>query len=185
MSFVLGNSKIAPNKQLSIPRLELRATVNSVLLTALVFQEHSLQIDSVAHQTESVTVLQWLHSADKKQSIFVANDSDRVSGPFWLKYRPNDGPLSLRLTNVASDGFATVAVIANTSMTQKPIVNWRNVSTFSNCVQVIAFCLRFKCRSQCEVLLLSGFEQAEAKILNLNQQETFLKKGGDLTKFSP
>ena len=36
-------------------------------------QEHDLQIDSVTHWTDSVTVLQWLHSADKRQNVFVAN----------------------------------------------------------------------------------------------------------------
>ena len=40
-------------------------------------QKHDLQIDSVAHSTDSVTVLQWLHSADR-QNVFVANRAAEI-----------------------------------------------------------------------------------------------------------
>ena len=58
---------------MSIPRLELQAAVYSVKLRTLIVQEHDLQIDSVTLWTDSVTVLQWLQSADKKQNVFYAN----------------------------------------------------------------------------------------------------------------
>ena len=44
----------------------------SVRLRTLIVQEHDLHIDIVTHWTDSVTVLQWLQSADKK-NVFVAN----------------------------------------------------------------------------------------------------------------
>ena len=68
----------APIKQLSIPRIELQAAVYSVRLRTLIDQEHDLQIDSVTHWTDSVTVLQWLHSADKRQNVFVANRAAEI-----------------------------------------------------------------------------------------------------------
>ena len=234
MSFVLGKCKIAPIKQLSIPRLELQAALYSVQLRTLIVKEHDLRIDSVTHWTDSVTVLQWLLSADKKQNVFVANraaeilesstmderkhvkgelnpsdigtrgttieklkESEWLSGPIWLKDHPDVWPLSLQPINLASDDPATVAVIANTSMTQEPIVDWSIFSKFSKCVRVVAFCLRLKFKSQSKVLLPCELELAEEKVLKLIQQETFLEmyegkqpfgktsKSRNLAKFSP
>ena len=73
VSFVLGKCKIAPVKQLSIPRLELKAALYSVRLRKLIVEKHDLLNDNVTHWTDSITVLQWLHSADRKQNLFVAN----------------------------------------------------------------------------------------------------------------
>ena len=75
VSFVLGKCRIAPMKQLSIPRLELQAALYSVRLRKLIVQEHDLLIDNVTHWTDSITVLQWLHYVVKKQNVFVANQS--------------------------------------------------------------------------------------------------------------
>ena len=70
--FVLGNCRIAPIKQLSIPRLELQAALYSVRLRKLIVEEHDLLIDSVTHWTDSITVPQWLQSTDRRQNVFVA-----------------------------------------------------------------------------------------------------------------
>ena len=125
------------------------------------------------------------------------NESEWLSGPFWLKDHPDDCLLSLQPINLASDDLATVAVIANTSMTQEPIVDWSRLSKFSKCVRVIAFCLRLKFKSQSKVLLPCELELAEEKVLILIQQETIpemyegkqsfgkTSKGGNLAKFSP
>ena len=76
--FVLGKCRIAPIKQLYLPRIELQAAVHSVRLRTLIVQEHDIRINSVTHWTDSVTVLQRLHSADKKQIVFVANRAAEI-----------------------------------------------------------------------------------------------------------
>ncbi len=58
---------------MTIPKLELQAALYSVRLRKLIIDEHDIVIDRVQHWTDSVTVLQWLHGADKKQNVFVAN----------------------------------------------------------------------------------------------------------------
>ena len=78
VSFVLGKCRIAPIKQLSIPRLELQAALYSVRLRKLIIQEHDLPISSVTHWTDSVTVLQWLNSADKRQNVFVTDRAAEI-----------------------------------------------------------------------------------------------------------
>ena len=92
---------------------------------------------------------------------------------------------------------AAVAVIANTSMTQESIVDWSRFSSFSKCVRVIAFCLRFKIKSQSKVLLPCEVKRAEEKVLKLIQLETSSEvfngkqtfgntsKSGDLAYISP
>ena len=47
----------------------------------MIVQEHDLQIDSVTHWTDSVSVLQWLHSAEKRQNVFVANSAAEILKP--------------------------------------------------------------------------------------------------------
>ena len=36
-------------------------------------EEHEFEVDQILHWTDSTIVLQWLHSANKKQPVFVAN----------------------------------------------------------------------------------------------------------------
>ena len=127
VSFVLGNCRIVPIKQLFFPRLELQSVLYSARMRKLIIQEHDLPMNGVIHWTDSVTVLQWLNSADKKQNVFVANraaeflenstidewkhirgelnpsdigtrgitieklsESEWLTGPSWLKDKPND-----------------------------------------------------------------------------------------------
>ena len=73
ISFVIGKCRIAPMKQLSIPRLELQAALYAVRLRQLITSEHDLGFTKFYHWTDSVTVLHWLHSANKKQNVFVGN----------------------------------------------------------------------------------------------------------------
>ena len=72
-SFVLGKCRIAPIKSLSIPRLELQAAVYASRLRTLITNEHDIVFSRFFHWTASVTVLHWIHSANKKQTIFVGN----------------------------------------------------------------------------------------------------------------
>ena len=105
--FVLGKSRIAPIKQLSIPRLETQAALCSVRLKKLLIQEHDLSIDSVTHQTDSVTGLQWLNSADKRQKVFVANRAAEILensiNDDWKDIRGELNPFDIRTRGITID----------------------------------------------------------------------------------
>ena len=73
LAFVIGKCRVAPMKQQTIPKLELQAALYSVRLRQLITEDHDIQIHTVTHWTDSVTFLQWLHSAHKKQQVFMAN----------------------------------------------------------------------------------------------------------------
>ena len=42
-------------------------------LKQLIVDEHDVEIERTLFWTDSTTVLQWLHIADKRQSVFVAS----------------------------------------------------------------------------------------------------------------
>ena len=49
-------------------------------------------------------------------------ESDFLFAPIWLKYHPDDWPLSLQTNNLVPDDHAVVTVIVNTNV-QDPIVD--------------------------------------------------------------
>ena len=80
LSFVIGKCRIAPIKQLSIPRLELQAALYAVPLRQLFSSDHGIRIEHFYHWTVSVTVLRLLHAANKKQTDFVGKSCCRNTG---------------------------------------------------------------------------------------------------------
>ena len=73
LAFVIGKSRIAPMRQLSIPRLELQAAMYATRLRDSIIAEHDLVFSKICDWSDSMTVLHWLHSSHKKQTVFVAN----------------------------------------------------------------------------------------------------------------
>ena len=83
-SFVVEKCQIAPRKQQTIPKLELQAAFYSVRLRQLIAEDHNIQIQTVTHWTDSVTVLPWLHSARKRRQVFVANRAVEILDQFTV-----------------------------------------------------------------------------------------------------
>ena len=73
LAFVIGKCRVAPMRHLSIPRLELQAAVMAVRLKRQIVKEHEMKINSCSFWSDSITVLQWIHSSHRKQQVFVAN----------------------------------------------------------------------------------------------------------------
>ena len=70
--YLIGKCKVAPIKQISIPKLELEAAVIGVRILSTIMKESSFQITRSTLWTDSQVVLDWL-STTKKQPVFVAN----------------------------------------------------------------------------------------------------------------
>ena len=70
--YLIGKCKVAPIKQISIPKLELEAVVIGVRLLSTIMKESSIHITRSTIWTDSQVVLDWL-STTKKQPAFVAN----------------------------------------------------------------------------------------------------------------
>ena len=73
LSFVIGKCRMAPMKQQVFAKLELQATLYSVRLRQLITEDHHVNIQTVTHWTDSMTVLQRLQSAQNIQQILAAN----------------------------------------------------------------------------------------------------------------
>ena len=71
--FVLGKSRVAPIKSVSVPRLELAAAVLAAKTTNFVVNELEIKFSKVFLWTDSTVVLRYLHSTSVRFTTFVAN----------------------------------------------------------------------------------------------------------------
>ena len=72
-SFVMGRSRVAPIKPMTIPRLELVAAVVGAELTEFVQNELDFDPDEVVYWTDSTSVLGYIRSTARRYRTFVAN----------------------------------------------------------------------------------------------------------------
>ncbi|XP_067658347.1 uncharacterized protein [Haliotis asinina] len=71
VSFVQARSRVAPKRQLSIPRLELSAALVGAQLADMLNREHTLPIERVTLWSDLTTVLSWLKSDSCRYKVFV------------------------------------------------------------------------------------------------------------------
>lgn len=72
-SIVVGKSRLAPIKTISIPRLELSAAVVAVRLNTMIREQLTLSIDKTTFWTDSTAVLQYIRNRNKRFKTYVAN----------------------------------------------------------------------------------------------------------------
>ena len=72
LAFILGEARVAPIKAISIPKLELQASLLATRLKIDIMKALSIPINDVFMWNDSTTALQWLHST-AKQPVFIAN----------------------------------------------------------------------------------------------------------------
>ena len=73
-SLVIGKARLAPNKAVSIPQLELTVAVLAVRLNNIVVKEMNLGFTCEFHfWTDSTTVVHCIYHKDKRFPTFVAN----------------------------------------------------------------------------------------------------------------
>lgn len=86
-SFVFGKAKLAPLKQLTIPRLELTAAVLAVKVDKLLHRELGIAVKPSVFWTDSTTVLQYIRNPESRFRTFIANRvtaiRDWTSGSQW------------------------------------------------------------------------------------------------------
>ena len=73
VSIVMAKSRVAPIKQMIIPRLELQAALLGARLAKYVCEELDIKITQRVLWSDSETVLSWLKTGPKKREIFVAH----------------------------------------------------------------------------------------------------------------
>ena len=73
VAFVAAKSRVAPLRQLTVPRLELSGAVLACRLAATVKNELRVKVDQLFFWTDSTTVLRWINSRSCRFHTFVAN----------------------------------------------------------------------------------------------------------------
>ncbi|XP_041839808.1 uncharacterized protein LOC121638843 [Melanotaenia boesemani] len=71
VTFVMARSRVAPKRQLSMPRLELCAALAGAQLASLLQKELTLPLKTINLWTDSTTVLSWLTSDSCRFKVFV------------------------------------------------------------------------------------------------------------------
>ena len=78
VSFVAAKSRVAPNKLVSIPRLELQAAVMASRLSKTIKDEHTISIPSTFLWSDSKIVLTWIKSETHQFRQYVAHRVEEI-----------------------------------------------------------------------------------------------------------
>ena len=93
VAFVMARSRVAPRKQLSIPRLELCAALSGAQLAKVLQTELTLPLQQTTLWTDSTTVLHWIQSESQQYKVFVgiriAEIQELVGADNW-RYVPSE-----------------------------------------------------------------------------------------------
>ena len=72
-AFVMGKARLAPVREISIPRLELTAAVISVKLSKIIREELDVNFQKVFYWTDSMSVLKCINNESKRFHTFESN----------------------------------------------------------------------------------------------------------------
>ena len=109
VSLVMGKSRVAPLKAISIPRLELTAATVGAKLAKFILDELDVSDISVHFWTDSMTVLRYLRNVSIRFKIFVAHceqqiqDGSDVNAWNYVPSEKNPADLASRGVNPNKD----------------------------------------------------------------------------------
>ncbi|KAL0162344.1 hypothetical protein M9458_041740, partial [Cirrhinus mrigala] len=78
IGFVFGKAKLAPQPDLTIPRLELCAAVLAIEIAEMVVAEMDTTFDSITYYTDSKVVLGYIQNQSRRFYVFVHNRIQRI-----------------------------------------------------------------------------------------------------------
>jgi len=109
-SLIMGKSRVAPLKPVTIPRLELTAAVVSVKIGSLVERELDLQNVQSCYWTDSKVVLGYLNNEARRFHIFVANRvqqiHERTNTSQWRYIETSENPADIASRGASAGDLA-------------------------------------------------------------------------------
>ena len=106
-------------------------------------------------------------------TISELNDSDWIKGPQWLTKSPEYWPEQPAVFNTTDDEVPEVVSCSSNVESLESSFDWTRYSSFSKLVNVIAFCLRTRFKSEKPQLTLAEKQFARKILLRTIQQESF------------
>lgn len=109
VGFVFGKSRVAPLKQITIPRLELAAATLAVKVDQMLTKELHLPLQDSTFWTDSTSVLKYIHNQTKRFHTFVVNriavihDLSRTTQ--WKHVNSRDNPADDASHGLQVDSF--------------------------------------------------------------------------------
>lgn len=95
-AFVMGKSRVAPLKPVTVPRLELTAAVCSVRISQQIQKELEYNIDEVYYWTDSKVVLGYINNESRRFHVFVSNRiqevHDHTNSSQWRYVESKENP---------------------------------------------------------------------------------------------
>ena len=95
-AIVIAKARVAPVKQVTVPRLELNAATVAVRVNSMIQRELEIPVDKTVFWTDSMTVLRYINNESARFKTFVANrvevihDGSHVSQ--WRYVQTKDNP---------------------------------------------------------------------------------------------
>ena len=137
---------------------------NGTRLKQLIVDEHDVEIERTFFWTDSTTVLQWLHGADKKQPVFVANRVAEILDSSTIdQWRHVEGTL-----NPADIGTRGKSVVS-----EEKNIEWEKFGSFRKMTRIFAYCLRFQSKIKGKVVTTEELQQVILMLLRKSQMESF------------
>ena len=134
-AFVMGKARLAPVREISIPRLELTAAVISVKLSKIIREELDMTIDQVHYWTDSISVLKCINNESKRFDTFESNRLTVIHN--WSK--PSEWKYVNRDDNPADDGSKGLkldAMLKNDRWLKGPKFLWENESHWPKMIEI-------------------------------------------------
>ncbi|MEM7284018.1 MAG: hypothetical protein AAF438_20615, partial [Pseudomonadota bacterium] len=110
-AFVMGKSRLAPIKSLTIPRLELQAAVLAVRLGQTVKEELDIPGLKLVYWSDSTTVLHFIRNESRRFQVFVANRlaeiHENTVQDQWHYVPTENSPADYVTRGLSADQFTT------------------------------------------------------------------------------
>lgn len=125
---VAAKSRVAPMRQISVPRLELQAAVLGVRVAAMVVQAAGAPIGSTTFWTDAKDVIWWINSAKRKYKPYVAIRISEIlvhSRPADWKWIPGkQNPADLATKPVKNEPVQASLWLEGPSFLRKDATEW-------------------------------------------------------------
>jgi Pao retrotransposon peptidase. len=123
-SIVMAKSRVAPLKQITIPRMELQAAVKAIEMDEKIRAEMTLQLKPSEFWTDSETVLKYIQNDQRRFRMFVSNRVNKIreatSTSQWHYINTKDNP-----ADISSRGQSSKDFVQNRLWIHGPQVLWK------------------------------------------------------------